>query len=86
MTGSLPPRRYWRARTADDTLRSRREAILPGLVGAVALFAVLLFVSWVLGEVHAWLWYGASAVWVVVGGFWLELRAARRRQAEDERH
>jgi len=85
MSGRLPPRRYWRAPTREDQLRSRREAFLPGLFGTMVLFAVLLLISWAVGVAHPWLFYGASAVWVVVLGFWVELRSARRRQAEDER-
>jgi hypothetical protein len=81
----LPPRRYWRARTPEDKIRSRREGVLIALGAAVALFAALILVSWALGRVHPWLWWGATAIEVVVVGLWLELRATRRRQAEDER-
>lgn len=83
MVRELPPRRYWRARTWEDKVRSRREGALIALAAAFLLFAGLFLVSWVLGEVHRWLWYGATALEVVVVGFWLELRSARRRQAED---
>jgi hypothetical protein len=60
MRAKLPPRRYWRARTPDDRLRSRRAGLLPGLLGGLLIFAILVPVVLLTGgEPPTWL------VWAV---------------------
>jgi hypothetical protein len=60
--------------------------MVPGLLVGVIVLAILTPVVFLVGgELPAWAVWSITLPVVLAGCAWIELRQARRRQAEDER-
>lgn len=83
--GTLPPLRYWRARTAEEKREATRSGLLQGLLAFPVVLVLVAGLAILFDDPPTWVIVVATLLVIAPFGYWAELRAARRRYQRDSR-